>query len=96
MPFHSQPFCVHEAAQQGVHPTGGTLRVFRQFTWLEVDSAKMALSHPAHQRVTLAVGRLSLEDEKARESENHHQSNKPFVFSVDFDSVLRFQFRPNS
>jgi hypothetical protein len=37
------------AAQQGVHPTGGSLRVFGQFAWLEVGSVKMALSRPAHQ-----------------------------------------------
>jgi hypothetical protein len=43
------------AAQQCVHPTGGSLRVFEQFAWLEVGSVKMALSHPAHQRVTRAV-----------------------------------------
>jgi len=34
-----------------VHPTGGSLRVFKQFAWLEVGSGKMALSRPAHQRV---------------------------------------------
>jgi hypothetical protein len=39
-----------------VHPTGGSLRVFRQFAWLEAGSVKMALSRPAHQRVTPAVG----------------------------------------
>jgi len=38
-----------------VHPTGGTLRVFKPFAWLEVGSVKMALSRPAHQRVTPAV-----------------------------------------
>jgi len=41
-----------------VHPTGGSLRVFKQFVWLEVGSGKMALSRPAHQRVTQAVGLL--------------------------------------
>jgi len=40
-----------------VHPTGGSRRVFGQFAWLEVGSVKMALSRPAHQRVTQAVGR---------------------------------------
>ena len=45
------------AAQHSVHPTGGSLRVFGQFAWLEVGSGKMALSHLAHQRVTRAVGR---------------------------------------
>jgi len=49
--------CVHRAAEQSVHPTGGTLRVFRHFLWLEVGSVKMALSRPTHQRVTPAVGR---------------------------------------
>ena len=38
-----------------MHPTGGSRRVFRQFVWLEVGSGKMALSRPAHQRVTPAV-----------------------------------------
>jgi hypothetical protein len=43
-----------------VHPTSGILRVFKQFAWLEVNSVKMALAHPAHLRVTQAVGPLSL------------------------------------
>jgi len=37
------------------HLAGGTLRVFRQFVWLELGSVKMASSCPAHQRVTPAV-----------------------------------------
>ena len=37
-----------------MHPTGGSLRVFKQSAWLEVGSVKMALSRPAHQRVTQA------------------------------------------
>jgi len=45
-------------AQHSVHPTGGSLRVFRQFSWLEVGSVKVALSRPAHQRVTRTVGRI--------------------------------------
>ena len=45
-------------AQHSVHPTGGSLRVFKQFAWLEVCSVKATLSCPAHQRVTQAVGRL--------------------------------------
>jgi hypothetical protein len=44
-----------KAAQHSVHPTGGSLRVFKQFAWLEVGSVKMALSRPAHQRVTHTV-----------------------------------------
>jgi hypothetical protein len=51
-------------AQQSVHPTGGTLRVFRQFSWLEPDSGKMALSRPAHQRVTQTVSLLSKANEE--------------------------------
>ena len=37
------------------YPTGGSLRVFKLFAWLGVDSDKIALSRPAHQRVTRAV-----------------------------------------
>ena len=37
---------------------GGNLRVFKKFTWLEVDSDKTALPRPAHQRVTPTVKRL--------------------------------------
>ena len=44
-----------DAAEHSVHPTGGSLRVFRHFVWLEVGSVKAALSRPAHQRVTPAV-----------------------------------------
>jgi hypothetical protein len=43
------------ATQHSVHPTGGSRRVFRQFSWLEVGSVKAAFSRPAHQRVTQAV-----------------------------------------
>jgi hypothetical protein len=44
-----------EARQHSVHPTGGSLRVFRQFAWLEVGSVKSASSRPTHPRVTLTV-----------------------------------------
>ncbi len=44
-----------------MHPTGGSLRVFRQFAWLEVCSVKVALSRPAHQRVTHTVRRFHIE-----------------------------------
>jgi hypothetical protein len=47
-----------ESAQHSVHPTGGSLRVFKLFAWLEVGSVKMALSRPTHQRVTHTVGLL--------------------------------------
>ena len=47
------------SAQHSVHPTGRSLRVFRHFSWLGAGSGKVALSRPAHQRVTPAVRRLS-------------------------------------
>ena len=45
-----------------VQLTVGSLRVFRQFAWLEAGSVKAAVSRPAHQRVTLAVSHLSNEE----------------------------------
>ena len=41
-----------------MHPTGGSLRVFEAFVWLEAGSGKIALPRPAHQRVTPAVSWL--------------------------------------
>ena len=35
-------------------PDWWALRVFRQFSWIEAGFIKMALSRPAHQRVTPA------------------------------------------
>ncbi len=46
-------------AQHSVHPTGGSLRVFRQCAWLEAGSGKMVSSRPAHPRVTHTVGQFS-------------------------------------
>jgi hypothetical protein len=43
-----------------VHPTGGSRRVFRQFGRLEAGSGKVALSRPAHPRVTHTVGWLRI------------------------------------
>jgi len=57
--FNDNPIKIRQdRTQHSVHPTGGSLRVFRQFAWLEVGSAKMALSRPAHPRVTLTVSVL--------------------------------------
>ena len=39
---------------------GGSRRVFKQFAWLRVDSVRVALSRPTHQRVTHTVGRRIL------------------------------------
>jgi hypothetical protein len=38
-------------------PDGWDSARFQAESWLEVDSAKAALSRPAHPRVTRAVGR---------------------------------------
>ena len=43
-------------AQHSVHPTGGSLRVFKQFSWLGAGSGKTVFPRPTHQRVTLTVG----------------------------------------
>ena len=50
--FFGEIGCPHPAE---VHLTGGSLRVFKHFAWLEVDSGKAALSPPAHQQVTHTV-----------------------------------------
>src|SRR5512145_2335580 len=49
---------LEKCAQHSVHPTGGSLRVFKQFAWLEAGSGKLASSSPTHQRVTLTVSPL--------------------------------------
>jgi hypothetical protein len=56
-----------------VHPTGGSLRVFKQFSWLEAGSGKAALSHPTHQRVTRAVSPLSEKEPRFRLLNMNHQ-----------------------
>ena len=55
-------FSSKRAAQHSVHSTGGSRRVIRQFAWLEVGSVKVALSRPAHQRVTHTVRLKELEE----------------------------------
>ncbi len=57
LPFRRLAF--RETAQHGVHPTGGSHRVFWQSVWLEVGPGKAAWSPPAHPRVTLTVGRTN-------------------------------------
>jgi len=46
------------ASQHSVHLTAGSLRVFKRFIWLGVDSDKIALSCHAHQQVTHTVGQF--------------------------------------
>jgi len=43
-----------------VHPTGGSRRVFKQVVRLGIGSDKIALSRPAHPRVTQTVSTLEL------------------------------------
>jgi hypothetical protein len=64
------------AAQHSVHPTGGTRRVCRQFAWLGVGSGKVALSPPAHPRVTPAVGQLIAQSGQIKAHVNILQQNK--------------------
>ena len=59
--FQAVSLAFIKATQHSVHPTGGSLRVFRQFSWLGVGSVKMVLSRPTHQRVTRAVGLLKID-----------------------------------
>ena len=68
-----------------MHPTGGTLRVFRQFAWLGVGSVKMALSRPAHQRVTPTVGQAL--------SKNHQKDVVMDNFPSFDDEALREQLK---
>jgi hypothetical protein len=58
--FQAGRLASREIAQHSVHPTGGSLRVFKRFAWLGVGSGKIALSQPAHQRVTPTVRRFQL------------------------------------
>jgi hypothetical protein len=46
-----------KSAQHSVHPTGGSLRAFRQFVWLEVDDGKVASPRPAWLSTGEAVSR---------------------------------------
>ena len=49
-------FTMSQSAQHSVHPTGGSLRVFGQFSWLKPVPSKRRCLVPAHQRVTQTVG----------------------------------------
>jgi hypothetical protein len=46
---HPNPGKVRRGWRGGTAVLGDGVRVFRQFVWLEADSAKMALSRPANQ-----------------------------------------------
>ena len=69
-----------------MHLTGGSLRVFKQFPWLEVGSVKLALPRPTHQRV-------SRKDHTGRAASRwaFHSVNNRKTISVNND--LRNQIR---
>ena len=71
--FRVNTFSGQWCAQHSVPPTSGSLRVFKQFAWLEVGSVKAALSRPTHQRVTQTVGRLYYLTERNR----YRNQNRP-------------------
>jgi hypothetical protein len=72
------------AAQYSVHPTGGHLRVFRQFAWLEVGSGKAVLPHPAQPPVTRAVKRVMIIIEYNKEYINDEKTSRNYpVSSLD-------------
>jgi hypothetical protein len=54
----TRPLGEHQDYRGGTAARRDCVRVFRQFAWLGVGSSKMALSPPAHQRVTPTVRRL--------------------------------------
>jgi len=51
-----------------VHPTGGSRRVFEQFSWLGVGSVKMALSRPTHQRVPITCSVKVFQESRIKSS----------------------------
>ncbi len=70
-------------AQHSVHPpsagsgrAGGSLRVFKLFAWLEVNSAEMAWSRPAHQQVTQAVRRPDTQSHNCKGDLNNDYLSK--------------------
>jgi hypothetical protein len=76
-------------AQQSVHPTSGSLRVFKHFSWLEVGSAKLAFSHPAQPPVTQAVGRRRCSQEnKGHWGFNEKSSPQYLEFSLNCNWAL--------
>jgi hypothetical protein len=76
-----------------VHPTAGILRVFKHFAWLEARSVKVAFSRPAHQRVTQAVGCLSLVHRlNSMKSTRQKTIDEKTVFS-EYQASLREEYR---
>jgi hypothetical protein len=62
--YQAGSLAFRECAQHSVRRTAGSLHVFEQFSWLEVDSVKMALSRPVHQRVPITCSVKGLENKR--------------------------------
>ena len=56
----------HDPRQRASGHGGGSLRVFKQFAWLEVGSGKLGLSRPTHQRVPITCSVKGLERKRGR------------------------------
>jgi hypothetical protein len=70
---------------------GGSLRVFRQFAWLEVGSVKVAFSRPTHQRVTPAVETVEkVPFQKMIFEKWDRNAEKRLVFGVPHNIVATF------
>ena len=69
------------------------MRVFKRFSWLEVGSGKAALSRPAHQRVTQAVGRFHKSFKRRKWKASYDKT----AIDLDFPSACRsYQHNFNS
>jgi hypothetical protein len=84
--YQSASLAQQQATQHSVHPTGGSRRVFRQFAWLEVGSGKMALSRPAHPRVTHTVG-LPLAQSNNWEKKYEKQNVAIIIYALVVGSI---------
>jgi len=56
--FSVSESCIHRAAEQSVHLTGGILRHLQALSALERNPVLEVLSRPAYTQVTHATGRL--------------------------------------
>jgi hypothetical protein len=79
--FQDRSLAFRDAPQHSLHLTGGSLRVLEHFSWLSVDSAKIGSSPPAHQQVTLTVGRRGENTNSSLEGKvewlQHHAHHAP-------------------
>jgi hypothetical protein len=92
--------CTKKTAQHSVHPTGGSLRVFKQFRWLEAGSGKAALPRLAHPRVTHTVGRFNVFNLRYynlhKQSNLHMKKQIQIVIENEFVTLDESTATPNS